>query len=220
MVPKRRLNLMDRGKQSAMFITGEKSNYDTIFHDLLRWFHEYRDHQPLCSEFFNDPVAVRSDGVYSGEQQLDSIGGILVLRYLIVGGNTPLTGEWVPYRSLPDGAVFSRFIKTQIEDVVALSFSERREKLSDAIGRLGGSPYQSDSNPDVSYVLRPFPLIPVLCLFWDHDEEFPASFQFFFDSSAPDYLDLESLAVLLHYTSLRLMEAGQLAQRVATGAGV
>jgi hypothetical protein len=59
---------------------------------------------------------------------------------------------------------------------------------------------------DLVLLVSPLPKVPVLCLFWDRDEEFPASFQFLFDGSASAYLDLESLAAMLQYIYLGVVE--------------
>lgn len=189
-----------------MFLTDEKSNYDGVLFELLQWFLRQGRRDASDVVFFQERCTVRNDAVYSNERRLDSIAGILILRYLIASGAAPLTGEWVPYRVFRDGALFAAHIKTHIEDVLAREFSGKRSQLAARLKALGSRPHEAVSNPDVSAVLEPLPGVPVLCLFWDKDEEFPASFQFLFDTSAPDYLDLESLAVLLHYTCLKLTE--------------
>ncbi len=189
-----------------MFITGEESNYDCVFEDLLTWYLAPGGKCPSDVTFFGQTVRVTEKDVRGLKGPLDSIGGILVLRYLIVAGSTPLTGEWVPYRALPDGATFAQHIKSKIEDHLAALFSGKREVLAESLGRLGGKPLEFPSNPDLCVLIEPLPHVPLLCLFWDRDDEFPASFQFLVDRSAPDYLDLESLAVLFHYARLLFIE--------------
>jgi len=71
--------------------------------------------------------------------------------------------------------------------------------LEDRLKALGGINYFYETRPDLSIVVYAFPTVPVLSIFWDEDDEFPSSFQFLFDRSAQYILDLESLAVLLHY---------------------
>jgi hypothetical protein len=187
-----------------MFTTEGRSNYDAVFEDLLKWFRQNRSEGPQSVVFYGRLTTVRADGIYHGEERLDSIGSILVLRYLITSGTSPPSNEWVPYRAFRDGATFALHLKMYVEDVIAKEFAGHRQTLAERITGLGGKPVDFPSTPDLAMALNPFPGIPLLCLFWDADEEFPPAFQFLFDSSAPDYLDLESLAVLLHYTGLKL----------------
>lgn len=199
---------METGYTLLMFLTDEKSNYDVVFDELLQWYLKQGRGGPSEALFFGERCLVRDDGVYGGDRRLDSIAGILILRYLIAAGTGPLTGEWVPYRFFRDGAIFAAHIKTHIEDALAREFMDKKGLLSERLMVLGARPHEAATNPDVSAVLEPLPHVPVLCLFWDRDEEFPASFQFLFDSSAPEYLDLESLAVLLHCTGLKISNQG------------
>ena len=61
---------------------------------------------------------------------------------------------------------------------------------------LGARPYGAEIRADLVLVVEPLPKVPILCLFWDADDEFPASFQFLFDAAAQTYLDLECLAAV------------------------
>ena len=133
------------------------------------------------------------------------MGSILAVRYVLQGGNSGIGGIWVPYRDLKDGSQFAAYIKANIEDRIARAFEGKKGLLEERLRLLGGQPSNGEVMADLAVTLEPFPRVPLLTLFRDRDEEFPASFQFLFDASASDYLDLESLAVLLDYTYLKLI---------------
>ncbi|MGD0231644.1 MAG: DUF3786 domain-containing protein [Syntrophorhabdales bacterium] len=204
-----------------MFITDGVSNYDRVCEDLLALVEKTgaSANAPLLGgrvtvtdaliPVFGEECAVRRDGVYKDERRLDTIGSILVVRYLLQAGTEPLAHSWLPYRDLKDGAQFSSYIKANIEDKIALSFSGKRDVLEERLTALGAEAYAGGEMPgDLVRVVHPLPKVPVLCLFWEADEEFPPSFQFLFDSSAPSYLDLESLAVVLEYIYLKVAGEG------------
>lgn len=202
-----------------MFITDGVSNYDRVCTDLVAIvqrdgagahapglggaIREGTPHVPL----FGNLVAVTNDGVFSGGQRFDTMGSILVLRYLLTGGTAPVGSTWTPYRDLKDGSRFSSYIKARIEDRLALVFAGKRDLLKERLQAIGAEAYKGDVRGDLAMILHPLPRIPVLCLFWDRDEEFEASLQFLFDASASSYLDLESLAALLEYIYLKVTEA-------------
>lgn len=199
-----------------MFITEGVSNYDRICEDLVATVQRdraegnapglggsIRQGTPFIP-LFGTPIAIRSDGVFSGRQRLDTIGSILVLRYLLTAGTAHVGSVWTPYRDLKDGSRFSSYIKARIEDRMAAAFAGKGELLRERLGGIGADVYEREVRGDLVMVLYPLPRIPVLCLFWDKDNEFDASFQFLFDVSASSYLDLESLAVLLEYIYLKV----------------
>jgi hypothetical protein len=200
-----------------MFSTDGKSNYDAVLADLLEETKRQNTkaaaptlggslkdgsaHIPL----FGDVCTVRNDAVYKGDSKLDTIGSILILRYLLTAGDDQLRNAWVPYRDFKDGAQFASFIKTNIEDRLAKAFAGKQTLLKERLQTIGGSIYRSEAKPDVAAALHPFPMVPLLVIFWDKDEEFDASFQFLFDESAESFLDMEALAVLLEYTCQKLI---------------
>ncbi|MBA4417807.1 MAG: hypothetical protein C0392_07845 [Syntrophus sp. (in: bacteria)] len=188
-----------------MFITEGRTNYDGIFDKLLSAYLHNADDKSIETPFFQDLCTIRADGIFADHRRIDTIGGILILRYMMrQSDHVPAGNDWVPYREFKDGSSFASYIKTHIEDQISRQFSGRQDALIEAFNGLGGIPFPSEARPDLSMIVRPFPKIPVLSLFWDQDEEFPSSFQFLFDRSAPAFLDMESLAVLLRYIYLKI----------------
>jgi hypothetical protein len=203
-----------------MFFSDGKSNYDAVLAELLR---EAETKQVAANApalggslvdglaqvpLFGEMCTVKKDAVYKESSRLDTIGSILVLRYLLTAGNDDLRNAWVPYRELKDGAQFSSYIKANIEDRLAKAFAGRKAVLQERLQTIGAVMYRSEARPDVAAALYPFPRLPLLIIFWDKDEEFDASFQFLFDKSAASYLDMEALAVALEYTCQRLIGEG------------
>jgi hypothetical protein len=203
-----------------MFVTDGESNYDKVCAELLvqvekegaganapmlaGGIEDGRARVPL----FGRNCVVRPEGVYVDGQKVDFMGAILIARYLLQAGKEPVGRTWLPYRDLKDGGRFYSFIKANIEDKIAQEFGGKRRLLQERLSGLGAVPAGGDVRGDLALVVYPLPKVPVLCLFWDSDEEFPASFQFLFDASASSYLDLESLAVTLQYIYLKIIGEG------------
>ena len=205
-----------------MFLTDGRSNYDKVLDDLLVSLKETgasanaaflggavrgdKAYVPL----FGMEWRVEDDGFYRDGRRLDTIGSILAARYLLQGGNGraagQLTGSWLPYRDLKDGAQFASYIKAHLEEPIAREFSGRRDVLAGRLEAIAAKPYSAGLRADLVLVVEPLPRVPILCLFWDRDDEFPASFQFLFDASAQTYLDLECLAAELQYIFLKIAE--------------
>jgi hypothetical protein len=200
-----------------MFLTDGTSNYDAVLLELLDEANSKNAQAsaPILGgslsdglgqvPFFGDICTVETDAVYKGDAKLDTIGSILVLRYLLTAGDDQLRNAWVPYREFKDGAQFASYIKANIEDRLAKAFAGKQTFLRERLQALGASMYRSEAKPDVAAALHPFPRVPLLVIFWDKDEEFDASFQFLFDESAESFLDMEALAVLLEYTCQKLI---------------
>jgi len=57
---------------------------------------------------------------------------------------------------------------------------------------------------DLSLLFEPLPRVPILLLYWEPDEDFPAQARFLFDASVGAYLDLESVLFLVEGLMERL----------------
>jgi hypothetical protein len=201
-----------------MFATDEQSNYDRVCEGLLALVYGTGavahasalggalEGEVATIPLFGIDCYVRPDGVYQGNRKLDTIGSILTARYLLQAGTKEIRNVWLPYRDLKDGGQFASYIKVHVEDRIAESFSGKISLLKSRLDALGARPYAGEMESDLTLVVNPLPKVPVLCLFWDRDDEFPASFRFLFDASASSYLDLESLAATLHYVYLKITE--------------
>jgi hypothetical protein len=199
-----------------MFVTNRESNYDGILSDLLQLAHRSRafrnaarldgegDDAGAVVALFGTDCLVRPEGIYQNDKKVDTLGSILAVRYLLQGGEQKIADRWLPYRDLKDGALFSSYIKTHIEDRIAEYFAGKLPFLRSRLEALNAVPWRGDIRADLALVVRPLSRVPVLCLFTDNDKEFPASFQIIVDASDRSYLDLEALAAVLQYIYVRI----------------
>src|SRR5208337_4163754 len=139
-----------------MFLTDGQSNYDRVRDDL---FARVRDTGASANASFlggtirGDKVYVplfgqewrgENDAVYRDGLKLDTIGSILIARYLLQGGTAEIPGTWVPYRDLKDGAQFSSYIKTHLEERIARTFSGKTDALRTRLEASGARPYEGE----------------------------------------------------------------------------
>jgi hypothetical protein len=201
-----------------VFITDKQSNYDRVCADLVATVYDtgaiahadalggVMEGDAARIPLFGLNCLVRPDGVFQNGRRLDTIGSILVMRYLLQAGSAKIRNLWLPYRDLKDGNQFASYIKAHIEDRIADLYSGKTALLRERLVALGARPHSGEMQSDLVLVVHPLPRVPVLCLFWDKDDEFPASCRFLFDASASAYLDLESLAATLQYIHLKITE--------------
>jgi hypothetical protein len=121
---------------------------------------------------------------------------IVAAYYLLHGGRGENAGRFVPYRELPGGQDFARSLSGLVEDRLARSFGGRLEALAAASRALGGVPAPELASGDAAFRFPALPGVPLVVGFYDADEEFPAEAKLLYDLTAPNFLDLECLAVL------------------------
>jgi len=87
---------------------------------------------------------------------------------------------------------------------LAEDFAGRLALLIQRAEDLGGRPVSVGEDADVALLFEPLPRVPILLLYWEPEEDFPAQARFLFDSSVGAYLDLESLLFLVEGLMERL----------------
>ncbi|MGD8366129.1 MAG: DUF3786 domain-containing protein [Desulfobacterales bacterium] len=132
---------------------------------------------------------------------------VVLARYLLMCPKRfPAEDAWSAYRDFKDSGPLTVFFADSVEGAIAAAFSGRLSELSDACRALGGVRPAAELSYDLTVQIPALPRVPLLLLFNDADEEFPAQCSVLFEARAERFLDAESLAIL----------GSQLAQRLQT----
>jgi len=145
----------------------------------------------------NRTYTISKDGIKnrSGERPSFDIC-VILLKYLITDRSSyPQDKNWCSFRDLRDSNPLIHYFKTNVEDALVREFSGDIARLKKSCNLLGGIAVQKQFNRDISIQFTILPRVPVLLLFNDKDEEFPANCSVLFERRAENYLDAECLAM-------------------------
>jgi hypothetical protein len=87
-------------------------------------------------------------------------------------------------------------LENEVERAIGSCFSGGLDELMNASRRLGGYAPAIDVKNDFAVQFDALPRVPVIMLYNDADEEFPAKCTILFESRAEKYLDAECIAML------------------------
>ncbi|MGE0087123.1 MAG: DUF3786 domain-containing protein [Desulfococcaceae bacterium] len=148
--------------------------------------------------FFGKPYRISPEGIFNpaGKRAGYSKCIILFKHILLCPDEIPEHGDWTAYREFPDAGPLTGYFAKDVEKSLAGHFSGRTDDLKKACAEFGGILYEKKFSCDLAVQFRALPRIPVLLIFNDGDEEFPAQCSVLFRKSIGSYLDMESVAVL------------------------
>lgn len=122
---------------------------------------------------------------------------VVLARYLLMCPKRfPTEDAWSAYRDFKDSGPLTVFFSDAVEGAVASAFSRRLALLDRAVKALGGRAPMTMLSYDLAAQIPALPRVPLLLLFNDADEDFPAQCSVLFEARAERYLDAESLAIL------------------------
>ncbi len=127
---------------------------------------------------------------------------IILLHYLVQADGESNRDEWVSYRDLPGARYHEPAFKAEVEGPLSLGLEGRLEALR---AWTRDHTRALDLPGDVAVAWEALPRVPLLVIFNEKDEEFPASARILFDITAPHYLPTEDLSVLAEIAAARLL---------------
>ncbi len=189
------------------------SIFEKIYHDYLEYIKKI-DFEKLSKKIdskavwngkeliiplFSRPFFISEYGIKnsSGENALHT--EVVVLSKYIIGfpkKEIKNKGKWKHYRDFRDAAPLLSAFSNNVEKKIATTFSGKKELLIECSKRLGGILYEEGWSYDVSFLFCALPHIPVLLLFNEADELFPAQCIILFKETIERFLDMESVAIL------------------------
>jgi len=156
------------------------------------------DGRSVTIPFFNTPYRVTRETVSTPEGKPAAFGvGVVLCNYLIQSPReAPVDDEWCSYKDFKNAAPLVGTFANTVERPIASDFSGRLPDLEKAGRILGGIAPSITLPHDLNLVIQALPRVPLLLLFNDADDEFPADCKVLFEKRAENYLDMECLAIL------------------------
>jgi len=122
---------------------------------------------------------------------------VILCKYLLMcPAAAPPDADWVSFRDFRDAAPLIASFANTVERALAREFTGRTTDLRQAAEALGGRPPADSYRYDISLVIPALPRVPLLLLFNDVAEGFPAACSVLFERRAARYLDMECLAMV------------------------
>ncbi len=148
--------------------------------------------------FFEKPYGVADKKITDPADKQPPFGVCVVLcKYLLLCPEAAMSEEgWSAYRDFKDAGPLTVFFANSVEKPLAEHFARRLNELETACQDLGGFAPDIELTYDLAVQFNALPRIPVLLLYNDADDEFPAHCSMLFRRGSDQFLDAESLAIL------------------------
>ncbi|NIS59355.1 MAG: DUF3786 domain-containing protein [Proteobacteria bacterium] len=130
---------------------------------------------------------------------------LLILQYLIEAKELPPMGKWVTEKELKNGGMFYRGVHSleMFKNPLEEKFGRRLDDFLEAGLSIGGVKVNYG---DVGLTFQALPRIPILCILWTPDDEFPARVNFLFDPTIEHHLALDTIWGLVREITFKLLE--------------
>jgi len=149
--------------------------------------------QKLTIKILGKDISVDAGGNFYSDIHIHPWVAVPVLNYIIDGAGVPVSGKWVPLRELEGGKTWYRLFGQRCEKPLKRIADNYTDLFEDMIHIFNGRQVENHYNSDISLVLHPLPKVPMLICYWKPEDGLESSLNLFFDSTAEENLNIESI---------------------------
>jgi hypothetical protein len=189
-------------------------NYEKLVLDNLQKFHQdLTDEKIGCLpgtradgavefEAFGDTCRVTPDAIMLGDERASSVMGILISLYALhANPESCILEPMKAFKDFPDSMPYMGAFSTHTEHTLIPHVERIRQSRSLIMEALGGREAPGDLGGDFSFLVHPLPKIALCYIFYEADEDFPASATCLYSGNALRFIPIDGLADVGEYTS-------------------
>ena len=151
----------------------------------------------LRLKILGKPFAIRKDATFVTDLHVLPWVIVPVLHYVLNCRGKALTGSWVSFRELPGGKEKFALFQRRGEEVLRHLADTYPDFFDDILHMFDGQEVDKHFQADISVVLRPLPLLPVMICYRKAEEGMESCLNVYFDDSAGDNLGADVLFSLV-----------------------
>jgi Domain of unknown function (DUF3786)/Putative Fe-S cluster len=151
----------------------------------------------LTMKILGKNFSIDTSGAIFTEIHVNPWVAVPAYKYILKGAKKEVAGSWVPFRELPGGREGTGIFSQRCEKPLKKLADTYTDLFEDVIRLFSGRQVENHYDSDISIVLRPLPKVPMLICYWKAETDMDSDLKLFFDVTAEDNLDTDSLNTLI-----------------------
>ena len=166
-----------------------------------------RNDRDFMFDAFGEKCTITSRGITLGNEQASSITSILISLYALnVTSEICLLSPFKSFREIPDSMPYVGAFTSHTEQVLVPHVPDIKNSVAKITRQFKGEGVPVQEGGDFAFTLFPLPKIALCYIFYEADEDFPASVKCLFSNNANQFLPVDGLADVGEYTSKKIMD--------------
>lgn len=147
----------------------------------------------LAIKVLGKDFSVNAQGALFADIHVNMWVAVPFLNYVLNGIGKPPTGDWAPFRELKEGKSRYPLFERRCEAALKHIADTYTGLFDDMVHIFGGREVDKQFASDISVVLHPLPLVPMMVCYWRPEDGLASSLNLFFDRAVEANLDIDSL---------------------------
>ncbi len=188
-------NTIDEYKAEAIKILKQKISLIDISEAAKRIGVQCSNNK-LTIKIFGKEFSIDTKGNISSEIHINAYMAVPVLNYILNGSGKSPHGNWITFRELTGGPSRYAHFQQRCEKPLKRIADTYTDLFKDMLEIFDGKQIVSHIDSDISIVLYPLPLFPIMVCYWKPEDGLESSLHIYFDVTSDDNLDIESIYTL------------------------
>ena len=140
----------------------------------------------LTIRIFGKPLAVNNEGRIKTDLHINPWMVVPILHYILASRGQKIEGKWMAYRELKDAREKNNLFVRRAEQPLKKIADGYPALFEDLVDMFSGAAQESQFDADISLVLYPLPLLPIMVCYWKPEDGMASDLSLFFDRSADE----------------------------------
>ena len=187
-----------------------KNNLSNLYNELPSKLSQNipakQDGNKFIFKAFGKNCIITPDEIILDDQEQSNVLGIIISLYLLNTIEENMVLEpFKAYKDFPNSMPYIGAFTTHTEHILIPHTDQIKNKKDQIIKVLDGKEAPSNIGGDFSFIVQPLPKIALCYIFYEADEEFPASATCLFSNNAANFMPMDGLADVGEYTSKEII---------------
>lgn len=188
-------NTIDEYKAEAIEILKQKISLIDISEAAKRLGVPFFNNK-LTIKIFGKNFSIDTKGNISSQIHINAYMAVPALTYILNGSGKSPNGNWITFRELSGGPSRYAHFQQRCEKPLKRIADTYTDLFKDMLEIFDGKQIVSHIDSDISIVLYPLPLFPIMVCYWKPEDGLESSLHIYFDVTSDDNLDIESIYTL------------------------
>jgi Domain of unknown function (DUF3786) len=180
--------------------------YANLPADLDRMLPAEKNEACFTFQAFGETCRITPGGIYLADEKQDGVPGILISLYALNAlPDAPVTEPFKAFKEFTNSMPYAGAFVSHTEQVLVPHTGEIESRCAEIAACLSGSVGVPETG-DFSFLVYPLPKIALGYIFYEADEDFPASATCLYSNNAGLFLPMDALADVGEYTSRKILK--------------
>ena len=181
--------------------------YGNLSKDLEKNLPGKRDGKRFVFDAFGEKCLIEPDRINLGDKESSSVLGILISLYALnTGPDICVLRPLKAFKEFRDSMPYTGAFATHTEQLLVPHVDRIKKAISTITEKLKGEKAPEGTGGDFSFFVYPLPKIALCYIFYEADEDFPASVTCLYSNNAQLFLPVDGLADVGEYSSKKILE--------------